>query len=39
VARLIYPALYIANVDKLRSTVWSIGLLASIGLMVLPAFR
>lgn len=39
VARLIYPALYVANVDKLRSTVWSVGLLASIGLMVLPALR
>lgn len=39
VARLVYPALYIANVDKARSTVWSLGVLASLGLMVLGAFR
>lgn len=39
VARLIYPALYIANVDKVRSLVWSAGLFASIGLMLLPALK
>ena len=37
IARLLYPALYIANIDKARSLVWSVGILASIGLMVLPA--
>jgi len=31
-ARTVYPLLYIANWDKLRTTVWSIGFLAVIGL-------
>lgn len=39
VARCLYPVLYIANIDKARSLVWSCGLLASIGLMVLPLVR
>lgn len=38
VARLIYPVLYIANVDKLRSTVWGVGFAASAALMALGAF-
>jgi len=35
-ARAIYPALYIADVDKARSAVWTIGFGASVALMVLP---
>lgn len=35
-ARTLYPVLYIANVDKVRSLVWGIGALASAGLMILP---
>lgn len=36
VVRAIYPALYIANVDRARSLVWSVGLACSFGLMLLP---
>ncbi len=38
VARTIYPAMYIANVDKARSLVWFVGFGASLGLMALPLF-
>jgi len=34
-ARTVYPMLYIANLDKLRTTVWSIGFLSVAGLFVL----
>ena len=37
VARVVYPALYIADVDKARSLVWSVGMLATLGLLLLPA--
>lgn len=36
VARVVYPALYIANLDKLRSTVWGLGLSCVVGLFALP---
>lgn len=36
VARVLYPALYIANIDKARSSVWGVGFGASFGLMILP---
>lgn len=35
VARYVYPILYIANVDKLRSLVWGVGFAATLGLFVL----
>ena len=35
VSRAIYPVLYMTNLDKLRTTVWSIGFLAVAGLFVL----
>lgn len=35
-ARLIYPVLYIADLSTLRSTVWSVGYGATIGLFILP---
>jgi uncharacterized MAPEG superfamily protein len=38
VARTLYPLLYIANIDKLRSLVWFAGFVASVGLMALPLF-
>jgi uncharacterized MAPEG superfamily protein len=37
VARLIYPFLYVANVDKARSLVWFAGMLSTLGLLVLAA--
>jgi uncharacterized MAPEG superfamily protein len=37
VARLVYPALYIANIDKLRSLVWFAGASATFALLVLAA--
>jgi len=39
VARVIYPALYIANVDKARSLVWTVGFLATVGLLAAPLLR
>ena len=36
VLRAIYTALYLANLDKLRSTVWIAGFAATGGLFVLP---
>lgn len=37
-ARLIYPFLYINQISTLRSSVWSIGFLATLGLLCLPVF-
>lgn len=36
VARTLYTPLYIADLDLLRSAVWGIGFLATVGLFVLP---
>lgn len=38
VARALYPVMYIANVDKARSSVWFVGFAASAALMMLPLF-
>jgi uncharacterized MAPEG superfamily protein len=38
-ARLVYPMLYIAGIDKLRSLVWMAGFVASFGLLVMPLFH
>jgi uncharacterized MAPEG superfamily protein len=38
-ARVIYPVLYIANIDKLRTVVWSVGLFATAGLFVVAWLR
>ena len=38
IARSIYPVMYIANVDKARSSVWFVGFAASAALMMLPLF-
>ena len=38
VLRTAYPVLYMANIDKARSTVWGLGLLCTLGLFVLPVF-
>jgi uncharacterized MAPEG superfamily protein len=35
VARYVYPFLYMANVDKLRSAVWGVGFSATLGLFLL----
>jgi uncharacterized MAPEG superfamily protein len=37
VARVIYPALYLADIHWARSTIWGVGCVASFALMVLPA--
>lgn len=37
VLRTAYPALYLANLDKARSSVWFLGLLCTVGLFLLPA--
>jgi uncharacterized MAPEG superfamily protein len=34
-ARTLYPIFYVSNLDKLRTTVWSIGFLATTGLYLL----
>jgi uncharacterized MAPEG superfamily protein len=34
--RVTYTALYIANLDRLRSLVWMLGLASVIGLFILP---
>ncbi|RMG96860.1 MAG: MAPEG family protein [Deltaproteobacteria bacterium] len=36
VARTVYPILYIANLDLLRSAVWGVGYVATLLLYVLP---
>jgi len=38
VARTIYPVLYLANIDRLRSLVWVTGFFSAMGLMALPLF-
>lgn len=35
-ARITYPLLYIADLATLRSSVWGIGLFATVGLYILP---
>lgn len=37
-ARTVYPLIYMANLGTLRSLVWGVGFLATIGLFVLPFF-
>ena len=37
-ARTLYPIMYLANIDKLRSLVWGLGFAATFALMVLPLF-
>lgn len=39
VARFIYPILYIGNIPTARSSVWGVGLLANVGLFVLPLLK
>ena len=34
--RYVYPFLYINQISTLRSSVWAVGFLASMGLLVLP---
>jgi uncharacterized MAPEG superfamily protein len=38
VARTIYPFVYMANLGWVRSTVWTLGFLATVGLFLLPLF-
>ncbi|MFO0667105.1 MAG: MAPEG family protein [Polyangiaceae bacterium] len=37
-ARIVYPFLYINQISSLRSTVWAVGFLATMGLLCLPVF-
>ena len=37
IARMLYIPLYIFNLDALRSAVWTVGLIATCGLFLLPA--
>lgn len=37
VARTIYPAIYIANIHWLRSLIWTVGFVATLGLAISPA--
>jgi uncharacterized MAPEG superfamily protein len=37
-ARLIYPALYLADIATLRSLVWAVGYFASLALLASPAW-
>jgi uncharacterized MAPEG superfamily protein len=39
VCRVVYSILYIANLDKLRSTVWTLAFLATLGLFGLPLLK
>jgi uncharacterized MAPEG superfamily protein len=34
-ARVVYPFLYMANLDKIRSLVWGLGVAATLGLFVI----
>ena len=36
VSRLVYTALYLANLSTLRTTVWTLGFLCALGLIALP---
>ncbi len=38
VCRMVYPLVYMADIHMLRSTVWTLGFVASLGLMLLPLF-
>jgi uncharacterized MAPEG superfamily protein len=38
IARVAYTAAYIADVHALRSLLWTAGMLATVGLFLLPAF-
>lgn len=38
-SRLAYTAAYIADVHALRSTIWMIGMLSTLGLFLSPALR
>ena len=38
IIRTVYPVLYIANVHVGRSLAWTLGLLCTLGLFLLPAF-
>ncbi|MBC8067125.1 MAG: MAPEG family protein [Deltaproteobacteria bacterium] len=37
IARVLYTAAYVADVDRLRSVLWTLGLMATGALLVLPA--
>jgi uncharacterized MAPEG superfamily protein len=37
-ARILYTGLYVADLSTLRSTVWSVGWFATLGLFLLPLF-
>lgn len=37
-ARIVYPFLYINQISTLRSSIWAVGFLASVGLLCLPVF-
>jgi uncharacterized MAPEG superfamily protein len=37
-SRVVYPVLYLANIDKARSAVWGIGYFCTAALFVLPLF-
>ena len=39
VSRIAYVALYLANLDRARSTLWMLGMMCSLGLFLLPALR
>lgn len=39
VSRALYQVFYVANVDKLRSTVWGVAAAASAGIMLLAIFE
>jgi uncharacterized MAPEG superfamily protein len=39
IARIIYLWFYLADLPKLRSLVWLVGLVCSLLLMVSPTFR
>jgi uncharacterized MAPEG superfamily protein len=38
VSRVVYIGLYIANMASMRSLVWSVGYLSSLGLMLAPLY-
>ena len=37
-ARIVYPFLYINQISAVRSSIWAVGFLASMGLLCLPVF-
>lgn len=38
-ARVLYLPLYLLDLDRVRSAVWTVGFLATVGLFVLPLLR